>query len=432
MAKEFIFYLKQHIGLPAVAEVKCGDYVKRGQRIASKPEGKPGANLHTSINGRVMKVNEEEIRIKAEETDFSVYEKLKGNTPMELIEEAGIVGMGGAGFPTDRKLNTKLTENGTIIINAAECEPVLSHNIARLEKEPHKLLRGLQMVIDILQVKRGVIAIKSKHKEAVKRLKEADKDGICEIAELEDMYPMGEERAVIREVMGVLLSVDSLPSEADAVVLNAETVMRIREAVEDKKPLIDKDITMAGKLKDSGQIRILEDIPIGMQVADVMEMAGGIGEEYGEIIMGGPFTGERTYPDKGIKKTTGGLIAAEAFLKGPEKIGILICACGAGKERLTEMAESMGSQVVAAAWCKQAHAKNTAYKCENPGRCPGQAGKVMELKKQGAQALLISNCTDCTNTVMSCAPKMGLPVYHCTDGSLRAVNQKLIRRNRQI
>jgi hypothetical protein len=144
--------------------------------------------------------------------------------------------------------------------------------------------------------------------------------------------------------------------------------------------------------------------------------------------MGGPFTGTRTSLDAPILKTTGGLIASECFLKGPEKIGLLVCACGANKERLTELAESMGSKVVGVEYCKQAQPVKNSFKCENPGRCPGQVQKVMALKKAGAKAVLISNCTDCSNTVMSCAPKMGLPVYHCTDGALRAVNQKLVRK----
>ena len=173
-----------------------------------------------------------------------------------------------------------------------------------------------------------------------------------------------------------------------------------------------------------------EDIPIGTRVEEIIDMAGGIStQDYGEIIMGGPYTGKRTYLDRPIVKTTGGILVAEEFWKGPEKIGLLVCACGANKERLEEIAESMGSQVVGVDYCKQAiEMKNGSRKCENPGICPGQVAKVMKLKKDGAQAILISNCTDCSNTVMSCAPQMKLPVYHCTDGALRAVNMKLIRR----
>ena len=129
-----------------------------------------------------------------------------------------------------------------------------------------------------------------------------------------------------------------------------------------------------------------------------------------------------------VIKTTGGIIAAEEFLPGPKKIGLLVCACGANKERLEEQAKSMGSEVVGVEYCKQAKELKNSRKCENPGRCPGQVQKVMQLKKDGAQAVLISNCTDCSNTVMSCAPQLKLPVYHCTDGALRAVNHKLIRR----
>ena len=223
---------------------------------------------------------------------------------------------------------------------------------------------------------------------------------------------------------------ESLPLEANAIVINAETACRVQEAVDLKKPLIDKDLTVAGKIKGNVQSKLIQtymDVPLGMMVEDVFEMASGVESGYGEIIMGGPFTGKRTYMNNPIIKTTGGLIATECFMKGPEKIGLLVCACGADKERLEQIADSMGSTVVGVEYCKQAKKVKNTRKCENPGRCPGQVQKVMALKKAGAQAVLISNCTDCSNTVMSCAPKMGLPVYHCTDGALRAVNIPLIR-----
>ena len=239
---------------------------------------------------------------------------------------------------------------------------------------------------------------------------------------------MGEERALIRETLGILLSPEQLPLEASAIVINAETLLRIYEAVELKKPLIDKDMTVAGKLKEDASIHILKDVPIGMKVSDVLAKAGGVGPAYGELIMGGPFTGKRTSLDSPVVKTTGGILAAEEFLPAPDKIGLLVCACGANKERLMEQAASMGAEVVGVEYCKQAKEVKTSRKCENPGRCPGQVQKVMNLKKAGAKAVLISNCTDCTNTVMSCAPQLKLPVYHCTDGALRAVNYKLIRR----
>ena len=188
-------------------------------------------------------------------------------------------------------------------------------------------------------------------------------------------------------------------------------------------------MTAAGELKGNEILTpACHNGPLGISVGAMFEKAGGLAPGYGELIVGGPFTGKRTSLDAPVIKTTGGLIAAECFLKGPEKLGLLVCACGANRERLEEIAASMGSQVVGVQCCKQAREVKGSLKCENPGRCPGQVQKVMALKKAGAQAVLISNCTDCSNTVMSCAPKLGLPVYHCTDGALRAVNHPLVRR----
>lgn len=425
---EFIFALKQHVGAPSSPIVQVGDFVRRGQMIAVRPEGALGSNLFSSIDGTVKSIDAENIVIEEKDTDFTTYVPLKGSTVKELIEESGLVGLGGAGFPTYVKLNADFKGDGTVIVNAAECEPILSHNIARIEKEPEKLLAGLSIIMDLVHAGKGIIAIKEIHTEAIAALKAKITDSRITIHPLENIYPMGEERAIIRESLGILLAPDQLPMAAKAIVINAESVLRLREAVEEKKPLIDKDMTVAGKLSENASIHLFFDIPIGMKVSQVLEKAGGLGPHYGELIMGGPFTGKRTSPDAPVLKTTGGIIAAEEFLPGPDKIGLLVCACGANEERLREQAASMGSEVVGVEFCKQALPVKNTRKCLNPGRCPGQVQKVLALKKAGAKAVLISNCTDCSNTVMSCAPQLGLPVYHCTDGALRSVNYHLIRR----
>ncbi len=436
MEKLFCFPLKQHIGAQAAPAIVKGDSIVRGQLVASKGENTLGANIYSSVSGVVTEVTEEAIFIRADEKQTKEYKKLTAKDPLALIEEAGIVGLGGAGFPTYAKLAKPFEKEGYVIVNAAECEPILEHNIRAIEENPAQLLRGLCIAMEVTRAAHGVIAIKEIHTEAIEKLQ----DAISQLAKegekkeislhlLPNMYPMGEERAIIRECLGKLLSVESLPLEADAIVINAETVCRIQEAVDLKKPLIDKNMTVAGKLEgNENLIQVFFDVPLGISVGEMFEKAGGLAEGYGELIMGGPFTGKRTSLDAPVIKTTGGLIAAECFPKGPEKIGLLVCACGANKERLAQLAESLGSEVVGCEYCKQAHQVKSALKCENPGRCPGQVQKVMALKKAGAQAVLISNCTDCSNTVMSCAPRLGLPVYHCTDGALRAVNQKLVRR----
>ncbi len=441
MKQIYKFPLKQHIGKDAKPLVDNGVQVKRGQLIAKVKEGALGANIYSSVSGTVCEVTTKYICVDADENQAGKYVKLKSKEPLELIQEAGIVGLGGAGFPTCVKFASPFEEGGTIIINAAECEPLLGHNIVRIEAHPEQLVRGLEIAMEVANAAEGVVAIKEYHSEAISALEQAlaeAKHTNIRIHKLEDIYPMGEERAIIREVLGVLMPVDSLPLQAGAIVLNAETACRIAEAVDDKKPLIDKDITVAGKIagnEPDKMINILLDVPLGTPVKRLFERVGGeanhgLADNYGEIIMGGPFTGKRTELSAPIIKTTGGLIAAECFPKGPDRIGLLVCACGASRERMEEIAASMGSEVMRVEYCKQARDVSSGYKCENPGKCPGQVQKVMNLKKAGSQAVLIGNCTDCSNTVMSCAPQLGLAVYHCTDGALRAVNKRLIRRHK--
>lgn len=426
------YLMKQHIGSPSVPVVKAGEEVKRGQLLGKKPAEALGANVFSSVSGVVTEVQEDRVMVEEKGTDFSTYLPLTESDPIRLVEESGLVGLGGAGFPTYVKLKTKFPEGkGVVLVNAAECEPILSHNLKRIEKDPEGLVKSLILAMELVKAVKGIIAIKYHHKEAIALLeKEIAKYPGKELSvyQLENIYPVGEERAIVRDALGILLEPEQLPSAADAIVLNAETLYRMKEAIEEKKPLIDKDITVAGKLQEDAAIKVFLDEPLGQSVEFLIQKAGGIGERYGEIIMGGPFTGHSCTMEDPMVKTSGGIIVAEEFFPGPEKIGLLVCACGANRERLIEQSEKMGSQYVGVEYCKQAKEVKGTRKCENPGHCPGQVQKVMALKKAGAQAVLVSNCTDCTNTVMSCAPQLGLPVYHCTDGALRSVNYKMIRR----
>lgn len=431
MRRIYEYPLKQHIGQQVVPVVVKGDSVNRGQLIAFQKKDSLGANLFASVSGKVVEITGKSIFIEADENQTADYIKLTKETPLELIQEAGIVGLGGAGFPTYEKLSKPFIDGGTVIINAAECEPILSHNIKRIVSKPEQLLRGLEIAMQITHATAGIIVIKTCHKEVAEKLKKLNSNQNVKIVRLANSYPMGEERAIIREVFGKVLPVTALPMEAEAIVINAETACRIQEAVDDKKPFIDKDLTVGGKIAGNAKEKLIQtflDVPLGTKISEMFERAGGLSKDYGELIMGGPFTGKRTTLEAPVIKTTGGLIAAECFMKGPEKIGLLVCACGADKMRMEELAKSLGSQVVDIEYCKQAKPVKGKLKCENPGRCPGQVQKVMALKKAGAEAVLISNCTDCSNTVMSCAPRLGLAVYHCTDGALRAVNHKLIRK----
>lgn len=427
MKELYGFALKQGIGAISEPTVSENEKVERGELIARCQKDKLGNNIHSSISGVVKEVNEAFIMIAPEEKQKKTFIPLSSDTPLNLIKEAGIIGLGGAGFPSSIKLNHHFENGGTILVNASECEPILNHNIERIEKNATEIIRGVQIVMEITNAEKAIIAIKEHHLAAIEALEAVLPDKMT-IHKLQNIYPVGDERAVVRECLGILLKVDQLPLAADAIVINLETVLRVQQAVDMKKPLIDKDLTVAGKLTDSGAIKTFFDIPLGMQFSEMFALAGGIGEEYGEIIEGGPFMGKRASLGSYLQKTTGGIIATETFWNGPKKLGLLVCACGAHKERLSQIATSMGSEIAGIEYCKQAVEVNGNLKCMNPGICPGQAQKVMALKKAGAEAVLISNCTDCSNTVMSCAPKMKLPVYHATDGALRACNIKLVRR----
>ena len=418
--------LKQHIGGVNIAVVGENEKVKRGQLIA-RPEGL-GANIHSSVSGEVVKIDEC-IHIEMDKEQPDDYIKIEENKDkLKMIEEAGIVGAGGAGFPTHVKLKIDLN-GGVVIVNAVECEPQLEHNMLRIEESPELIYRGLKYAMEITNADTGIVAIKEKNKKAIESIKNILKDDkSVRIAELEDMYPMGEERAIIKHTLGVLLKTDQLPSAADAVVSNSETLMRITEAIEDRKPFIDKDLTVVGKLNKGLDPIILKDLPIGMQVEDILDRVGGIDGEYGEIVMGGPFTGKRTYMENPITKTTGGILVTIPFPQERRKMGLLVCACSADERRMRELAESMGAEVVAVTKCKQAVEAGAALKCEDPGDCPGQVDTVFGLKQAGAEVIMIGNCSDCSNTVMNIAPKLKIPVYHTTDLVMRTVNHRLVRR----
>lgn len=421
-------FLKQNIIKINIVKVSVGDEVFKGTVIGTCDNDGISTDIHSSVHGIIINVTEDYIDIENLLDESEEYIKIKGNSNLDLIKNAGIVGMGGAGFPTYIKLSKRFDKDGILIINGAECEPILSHNIKRIEQDCDRILKGAIYAAQVIKASKIVVVVKEKNKKAIEILKDSIGNRNIELHLLKDIYPIGEERAVIREVTGNLLSPYDLPYKVDTVVINVETALRIQEAIDYKKPVITKDLTIAGEINNEKRIHVLKDVPIGMKVEDILNSLNGTKKEYGEIILGGPFTGKRGDINSFITKTTGGIIVTSPFFNDKRKAGILVCACGADKERLQEIADSMDAEVVAYEYCKHAIKVKGTYKCENPGKCPGQAQKVLNLKKQGAEILIISNCSDCTNTVMTIAPKLKLPVYHCTDGALRSVGMRLIRK----
>jgi len=445
--------LRQHVGAPCAAIVKAGDEVKKGTKIAT-PTGL-GANIFSSVYGVVEEVLEDRIVIRPDEEqkdEFVPIEVEDENDKLALVKEAGIVGMGGAGFPTGIKLGINLAEtemaeldaeinpelpadfkleHSYILINAAECEPGLEHNIRQIEEQCDKVVRGVKYCMEITHADKAIFAIKKKNNKAIEILRKAiANEAEISIHLLPDIYPMGEERAVVRECLGVNLTTMQLPSAARSVVVNLETAAKIAEAIDEKKPCITKNLTVRGKINGGNQAHVFMDVPVGVSVGELIERAGGIDGVYGEIIMGGAFTGKATELDAPITKTTGGILVTIEFpdLHGAN-VGLLVCACGGSEERMREIAQKMNGKVVSVCRCKQAieNKPGAPLKCLRPGNCPGQVKNNMQFKKDKCEYIIIGNCSDCSNTVMASGPKMGLKVFHQTDHVMRTVGHGLYR-----
>ena len=178
------------------------------------------------------------------------------------------------------------------------------------------------------------------------------------------------------------------------------------------------------------EAHVFFDVPVGVSVGEMIEKAGGIDGKYGEIIMGGAFTGKSTTLDAPTTKTTGAILVTIEFpdLHGAT-MGILVCACGGSEERMREIASKMNAKVVSMCKCKQAieNKPGAPLKCLRPGNCPGQVKNNIQFKKDKCEYILIGNCSDCSNTVMASGPKMGLKVFHQTDHVMRTVGHPLYR-----
>ncbi len=381
--------LRQHVGGINKPIVKYKDKVYKGQLIAV-PDGL-GANIHSSVSGEITGISENEILIEAYENQPDDYVEIKKtNNYLETIREAGIVGAGGAGFPTHIKLNTPL-EDGVVVANAAECEPLLGHNMARILENPDLIVRGLKYVMEITGAKKGYIAIKPKNKQPLIQLGKAIKgENNIEIKYLPDMYPAGDERVIIRELFGIKLKPGQLPIEANVVVSNIETIRNIVLAIEERRPVITKDLTADGRLISGNKVFL--DVPVGTPIKSIIDDCGGYIEPHGEILLGGPFMGKTAFECDVVTKTTGGVLVGLPFPNDSRKFGLIGCECGAQIDRLTRIVEGMGGDVVASTNCKRMKEVNGRFRCEEPGVCPGQAEKVMYLKKNGAEAIIVGTC----------------------------------------
>lgn len=303
---ELVYPLSQHIGAPAKAIVAKGDHVLAGQKIA-EAGGFVSANIFASVSGTVKAIEarlgvaggmQESIIIENdglyEEVEFSPERKLadiSGKEIIEIIKEAGIVGMGGAGFPTHVKYMPKdPSAIDHIIVNCSECEPYLTSDYRRMMEEPEKIVGGLQAAMKIFDGRaKGVLAVEDNKKDAAAKLREAAK-GIpdIEVVELKTKYPQGAERQLIFAVTGRQINSSMLPADAGCVVNNCDTIHAIYEAVHFGRPVMKKVMTITGNaIKEPQNLRVRT----GTNFRELIEEAGGFTSEPEKIIAGGPMMG---------------------------------------------------------------------------------------------------------------------------------------------
>ncbi len=318
-SKIHIFPLQQHIGAPLEVLVKPDDYIYAGQMIASS-DAFVSAPIHSSVSGKVLKVapslhpsgamvtsifieNDFEFKQNPDIHPYD-YENMTKEEMLLVVKNAGIVGMGGAGFPTHVKLSPPEDKKIThIIVNGAECEPYLTSDHRRMLETPEKVFGGLKIAMKILGLNEGYIGIETNKADAIELFENIahDYEGI-NIVTLKTKYPQGAEKQLIYSVTKRQVPSGGLPADAGAIVINIDTVTAIYNAFELGMPLTERIITMSG---DCYNNPCNLKVPLGMQISDLIEAAGGFKSTPKKLIMGGPMMGTALYtPEVPVIKTT--------------------------------------------------------------------------------------------------------------------------------
>ncbi len=324
--EQVVIPLGQHIGAPATPIVQKGDHVKAGQLIATA-NGFVSANVHSSVSGTVVSVDnytdaaglsKPAISIKTEGDewieDVDLSEKPEHNITyskeeiLKAITAAGIVGMGGATFPTHVKLSPPPgTKADILIINGVECEPYLTADHRIMLERAEDIIVGIQILMKAIGVKEAVIGIENNKHDAIERLQSLTAKTLgVEVCPLKVKYPQGGEKQLIQAITNRRVPSGALPIAVGAVVQNVGTALAVYEAVMKHKPLVERVVTVTGKsVKHPGNYLCR----IGTPITKLIEAAGGLPEDTAKIIGGGPMMGRTMVnPDSPIMKGTSGVL----------------------------------------------------------------------------------------------------------------------------
>ncbi len=298
--------LSQHIGAPCTSLVKIGDQVKIGQKIG-EPQGFVSSPVHSSVSGKVKTIkqmtspsgqpsncivveNDFTDEIDDQITPFGSVETLSAEKILDIVKEMGIVGMGGATFPTHVKMSPPKEKNiDVVILNGAECEPYLTADHRLMLESPNDIIDGLLAIMKSLGVKKGYIGIENNKPDCIKTmLKAAEKIDSIEIAALQTKYPQGAEKQLIYACTQREVPSGGLPMDVGVVVNNVATAAQLSKSIRTGMPLIERICTVTG-----GAIKKPKNlmIKIGTLYSDIIENCGGFKIEPEKVISGGPMMG---------------------------------------------------------------------------------------------------------------------------------------------
>lgn len=346
LPKQVCIFVSQHIGVPAEVIVQKGDTVKVGQLIA-KANGFVSANIHSSVSGKVNKIDKatdvngykqtaifidvegDEWLEEIDHTNNIIqnYEGISAEVIRNKIISAGIVGSGGATFPTHVKLSIPAGKNCTyLLINAVECEPYLTADHQLMLEQPDEILIGCKLVQKVTGAKKIIIGIENNKKDAIALFSEKVKQfKDIEVCGLKVKYPQGAEKQLIKAITKREVPSGNLPIEVNSVVQNIGTIYAIYEAVLKNKTFFERIVTVTGKLlQNPSNIKAR----IGTPINNLIESCGGAPENTGKIISGGPMMGKAIVNENIpiAKGTSGILLMSQKNAKRRKENSCIRCA----------------------------------------------------------------------------------------------------------
>ncbi|MBC5731191.1 electron transport complex subunit RsxC [Pseudoflavonifractor hominis] len=298
--------MSMHVGAPCAPVVKVGDQVTVGQKIAEVTG--LGAPIHASVSGKVVAIeprpycgggkvmavvieNDFQNTFGSELTPHPDYEKLTTDEIINIVKEAGITGMGGAGFPTHVKISSGIGKVDTLIINAAECEPYLTSDHRLMLEDGERIIKGLKILMKTFNLNKAYIGIEDNKPDAIEKMKSLA-DGGIEIVVCRTRYPQGAEKQLIQRITGREVPPGGLPAHVGCAVFNASTTAAVYDAVVEGKPLTQRIVTLTGgALAEPRNVLV----PFGTPIEHLVEEAGGFKETPDRVLLGGPMMGIAAY-----------------------------------------------------------------------------------------------------------------------------------------